>query len=193
MKNPIKLLSSGLLLASLFSFGLTQSIAQDTVLVNFTGAPTQFTVPPGYTCDIEIIIAGGSGGDNLAQNYAGYLGGEGAVITQIIQVNPGDVWDINVGGQGSQGNASGGYNGGGSGCSASGNYSSGGGGGATVVDINGTPTYIAGAGGGSGGGQMVWKQLKEMYLLLPKGFCLLIMVRTQRWTILNLLNLPINL
>jgi gliding motility-associated-like protein len=152
MKNRIKILSSGLLLASLFFFGINSATAQDTVVYNFTGAPAQFTVPPGYTCDIEIIIAGASGGDNLAQTYAGYAGGEGAVITEIIPVSPGDVWDINIGGQGTQGNGSGGYNGGGTGFGASGNYASGGGGGATNVDINGTPTYIAGAGGGAGGG-----------------------------------------
>ncbi len=132
----------------IFSFG-SASYAQDTVMVNFTGGAVQWSVPAGYTCDIEITVAGAAGGSN-----AGYAnsGGLGAVLTDTISVSPGDILDITVGGQGTTGNGSGGFNGGGTGFSASGNYSSAGGGGSTNVNINGTPTYIAGAGGGAGGG-----------------------------------------
>lgn len=144
VKQSLRLLTLtiGILLGS-------TTFSQDTLVFNFTGAPDQFVVPSCINGDIQITVAGATGGS--APLYAN-SGGVGALLTGTISVSGGDVIDITVGGQGGVGNASGGYPSGGTGFAATGSYSSAGGGGATIVDVNGTPTVIAAGGGGAGGG-----------------------------------------
>lgn len=120
------------------------SFSQTTITNNFIGAPSVFLVPD-CVYSLTITSAGGEGGGNL--------GGNGAVITSTLTVNPGDVLNINVGGAGTCPNS--GYNGGGSGfASTDGNasYNSCGGGGMTTISVNGVLYSIAAGGGGTGGG-----------------------------------------
>lgn len=120
------------------------AFSQTTINNTFTGAPQIFLVPD-CVYSLTITSAGAEGG--------GALGGNGAVITSTVSVNPGDILDVNVGGAGSCPNS--GYNGGGSGfASTDGNatYNSCGGGGMSTVYINGTLYSIAAGGGGTGGG-----------------------------------------
>ena len=122
----------------------TLSFGQTTINNTFTGSPQVFLVPD-CVYSLTITSAGGEGGGNL--------GGNGAVITSTLTVNPGDVLNINVGGAGTCPNS--GYNGGGSGfASTDGNatYNSCGGGGMTTVFYNGVLYSIAAGGGGTGGG-----------------------------------------
>ncbi len=122
----------------------TLSFGQTTINNTFTGSPQVFVVP-SCVYSLTITSAGGEGGGNL--------GGNGAVITSTLTVNPGDVLNINVGSAGSCPNS--GYNGGGSGfASTDGNatYNSCGGGGMTTISVNGVLYSIAAGGGGTGGG-----------------------------------------
>ncbi|TNF50361.1 MAG: gliding motility-associated C-terminal domain-containing protein [Bacteroidetes bacterium] len=126
-------------------FFLVQPLrAQIVEMFNYTGGQQQWVVP-NCVNTISVVVAGAEGGGNL--------GGDGAVITSIIPVVPGQVIDINVGGQGGPGTP--GYGGGGTGhLSMDGNpaYASFGGGGATTLSIGGQPFIIAAGGGGTGGG-----------------------------------------
>ncbi|MBK7130376.1 MAG: gliding motility-associated C-terminal domain-containing protein [Crocinitomicaceae bacterium] len=151
-------LNRNLLVIALLAGGAIQGFSQTTVSFPFTGAPTSWTVPNCVT-SITITVAGAQGGNALdGASYTGsagtpVLGGEGAVVTATIPVTPGDVIDINVGGQGTIGGP--GYNGGGTGnFSTDGNLVNGsaGGGGSTNVNLNGSPIIIAAGGGGAGGG-----------------------------------------
>lgn len=109
---------------------------------SFTGSPQNFVVPACVN-QITITANGAQGG---CPN-----GGAGAQITHTISVCPGDVIQVNVGGQGGQ-NA-GGYNGGGEGGTANITANFGcGGGGSTNVAVNGNVIIIAAGGGGQGGG-----------------------------------------
>ena len=80
--------------------------AQNTATFNFTGQVQQWVVPP---CVYEVCtdVSGAKGG--------GANGGNGARITACIPVQPGDVLYLYIGGMGTQGNNSGGWNGGGTG------------------------------------------------------------------------------
>jgi len=75
-----------------------------TVTYNFTGASQSFTVPAGVT-SVSVDAQGAAGGGGPGSPG---LGGE---ATATITVNPGDVIQVMVGGQGQVG--SGGFNGGG--------------------------------------------------------------------------------
>ncbi len=121
-----------------------------TVTFNYTGGMQTWTVPPCVN-SITITAAGAKGG--------GANGGNGALVNGTINVTPGQVLNIFVGGMGTLGNNSGGYNGGGTGFASTDgntNYSSWGGGGASDVRIGGTALanriIIAGGGGGRSGG-----------------------------------------
>lgn len=136
---------------------------------NYTGSFQTFTVPAGVTT-IKVELYGASGGDGWATSsstsYGGGSGGWGGIISTYINVTPGSVLRIYVGGQGNASNTNGasglgGYNGGANGGSSSTNLfstgwgaNSGGGGGAT--DIRESPyslsDRLAVAGGGGGGG-----------------------------------------
>jgi len=121
-----------------------------TITFNYTGAMQTWTVPP-CVFTINVIVAGAKGG--------GANGGSGARISATLNVTPGQILNIYCGGMGTQGNASGGWNGGGTGfASNNGNiaYSSWGGGGASDIRIGGTAlanrVIVGGGGGGRSGG-----------------------------------------
>lgn len=124
------------------------TISQTTVNFSFTGSAQNWTVPPCVT-SITVVARGAKGGGNN--------GGNGAIVTATFAVTPGQVLQINVGGMGTCGNNSQGWNGGGTGRAAntSANGSCGGGG---ATDIRVTPyglgnrMMVAGGGGGMGGG-----------------------------------------
>jgi len=98
---------------------------------DFTGSMQTWTVPNGVS-SIIVEAAGAQGGNS---SYG--VGGLGANITGTIDVIPGEILNVVIGGQGS------------------GNVNSGGGGGGTfIVRQNGNiPLVIAGGGGGAGGYQ----------------------------------------
>jgi len=107
-------------------------------------------VPPCVT-QINVTAAGAKGG--------GAVGGNGAVISATLTVTPGQTLNIYVGGMGSCGNNSGGWNGGATGFAsnpANVSYNSCGGGGASDIRIGGNAlanrVMVAGGGGGKGGG-----------------------------------------
>ncbi len=115
---------------------------------NYTGSAQTFTVPAGVT-QINITAKGAQGGSN-AMGVAGGLGGE---ATGVLNVTPGQVLNLYVGG-------SNGYNGGGvasnpTGCAAA---TGGQGGGATDIRLGGTTLndrVIVAAGGGGAGGDRI--------------------------------------
>ena len=135
------------------SLALPAAATAVTQTFSFTGTSQTFTVPTGVT-QITVEVLGAQGG--LAQDgTAGGLGGRG---TATIAVTPGEVLQVNVGGQGGTGNpAAGGFNGGGAGgTGSSANSGGGGGGGASDVRRGGTglAARIVIAGGGGGGGNI---------------------------------------
>jgi len=123
--------------------------AQTTVTFNYTGAAQTWTVP-ACVYNIQVDVRGARGGN---ANFA--AGGNGARVTATLAVTPGQVLQINVGGQGALPGA--GWNGGGAGRNgfAPGGHSAGGGG---ASDIRVTPyalanrSVVAGGGGGAAGG-----------------------------------------
>ena len=143
-----KIFTTSLLLV-FFTTQIGLNFAQNSVTFNFTGAPQFWTVPPCVT-NINVVVAGAKGG--------GINGGNGARITGSIPVTPGDVLQINVGGMGTQGANSGGWNGGGNGQNSTGlaTRASWGGGGASDIRIGGgalaNRVVVAGGGGGRSGG-----------------------------------------
>lgn len=134
------------ILSSLVVFGAN---AQTQVNFTYTGSPQIFTVPCGV--DSIFIEAWGGQGQSGLPNPAGAAagnGGFGGFASGWKQVNPGDVFNIFVGGAGA--NGTGGYNGGGNG----GDNLYGAGGGASDVRFGGIleANRIMVAGGGGGGG-----------------------------------------
>ncbi len=122
-------------LSALFLLFLSQlSIAQTVITYNYTGSMQTYTVPPGvYSINISASGAQGAGG----------AGGNGGQATGDLNVTPGQILNIFVGGQD-------GYNGGGSGYAAVARN----GGGASDVRMTGTSLadrIIVGGGGGGGG------------------------------------------
>jgi hypothetical protein len=135
-------------------FLLPASASAFTLTFGFTGAAQTFTVPAGVT-QVSVDAFGAQGG----QAQDGPAGGLGGRAIATIAVTPGEVLQINVGGQPAAGNpAPGGFNGGGASGTASGAAtlnSGGGGGGASDVRRGGTGladrVVVAGGGGGGGG------------------------------------------
>ena len=134
-------------------FILFNSAFGQSITFNYTGSAQTWVVPPCVN-SINVIVAGAEGGPSLNG-----FGGNGVLITATIPVVSGQVLQINVGGIGGIGNASGGWNGGGNGKNANSPANrSGGGGGAS--DIRFTPYalanrfIVAGGGGGFGGGTL---------------------------------------
>ncbi|MEM8907146.1 MAG: glycine-rich protein, partial [Bacteroidota bacterium] len=124
---------------------------QKTTTFNYTGAAQTFTVPEGVT-NIEIDAYGAQGGNTYSTNGPG-LGGR---VQASMNVTPGQVLHIYVGGQGQSyaGYSNillGGWNGGGNGTSTG---QGGGGGGSTDIRIDGTAltdrVLVAGGAGGKG-------------------------------------------
>jgi gliding motility-associated-like protein len=121
-----------------------------TTTFNYTGAVQYYTVPPNVFC-IDVDVRGAKGG--------GANGGNGARITTTLTVTPGQVLEVYVGGQGTCGSNSGGWNGGGTGhasTNGNSNYNSCGGGGASDIRVGGSGlanrVVVAGGGGGRSGG-----------------------------------------
>ena len=113
----IRLLTACLLLLPTWAWG------QTVTTFNYSGGVQTYTVP-SCVSSLEITAKGGKGG--------GAGGANGATVTATLDVVPGQVLEIRVGGQGQCPN--GGYNGGGSGSAASGtSAASCGGGGATDI------------------------------------------------------------
>ncbi len=125
--------------------------------VTFTGGISTWTVPCGVT-SINISAYGAQGGNGATggNNATGGFGGLGGTVTATMNVTPGQILNIFVGGAGAQG--IGGFNGGGNG----GSQNAGGGGGATDIRINGTALTdrVLVAGGGGGGGRAGCEQVQ---------------------------------
>jgi hypothetical protein len=115
--------------------------------LNFTGAVQTWTVPAGVT-SITFTANGASGGNSSAGYGTGGLGGQ---VQGALNVTPGQVLNIYVGGAAS--GTTGGWNGGGNGPTSYPTWG-GGGGGATDVRIGGTSlndrVLVAAGGGGAG-------------------------------------------
>ena len=137
------------LLTLLFLGSLFNSLYSQTINFTYTGSVQTWIVPPCVT-SINVVVAGAKGGGNT--------GGNGARITSTLSVTPGQTLNIYVGGMGTCGNNSGGWNGGGTGHAsnpANVNYNSCGGGGASDIRIGGnalTNRVVVAGGGGAGYG-----------------------------------------
>jgi len=93
---------------ALLALALQGSALAQTTTFSYTGAPATYTVPAGIT-----RIAVSAEGANH-----GFSGGKGALVTAQLQVTPGEILTVVVGGAGSigfTGPGAGGYNGGGTG------------------------------------------------------------------------------
>jgi hypothetical protein len=143
----------------------TTSTAHGSYIFNYTGSVQQFQVPLNVT-SITVDIQGGQGGGGGDEYNIYSYGGQGGRVQGTIDVTPGEIYYIYVGGVGGDGpnhlsGAPGGWNGGGS--SALGaidyfntpeNLFGGGGGGASDIRFGGNAlsNRIAVAGGGGGAG-----------------------------------------
>lgn len=141
-------------LTTIAFLGLCNLKAQDTLHFDFTGESFQWVVPECvYMLSVEVAGAQG-GGAELSE------GGKGAKVNSFLNVTPGQILQINVGGAGTLGSNSGGWNGGGNGhdVDSASQYASGGGGGASDIrvfpyDLN-NRVVVAGGGGGRNGGSL---------------------------------------
>lgn len=136
-------------ISSFIALGLlltSNLFAQETITFEYTGDVQLYSVPPCVN-QIQVTLQGASGG--------GVNGGNGATVTATLDVSPGDVLEVRVGGEGDC--FTGGWNGGGDGANASpfASRSCGGGG---ASDIRVAPyglndrLVVAAGGGGMGGG-----------------------------------------
>ncbi len=148
----LSLATTGLLMAA-----ATFSNAQVVTTFDYTGSMETYTVPPGVT-EIQIEAYGASGQLITVDDYGESSGGLGGYAIGLLSVTPGEVLNIYVGGEGTDGVA--GYNGGGTGglgtAGAGGTLGYGGsGGGASDVRVGGTALAdrVIVAGGGGGGGR----------------------------------------
>jgi len=140
-------------LACLVSNGASSSISATvtTVAINCVSNTVAFTTPGNYTWTvpsglsvISIVATGaGGGGGGVSGSTAGQPGGAGAVVTSTLNVTPGEVLNLVVGGGGGAG-TNGPFVGGLSFAWGGG----GGGGGSSNVDPGSNHQVIAGGGGG---------------------------------------------
>jgi hypothetical protein len=148
----MKLMNSFYSLAGFLALtaGTNNSFSQTTETFYYTGTVETFVVPADVTV-LTVTVLGASGADSI--DY----GGKGAEVTCDLNVWPGEILEIRVGGKGID--SIGGFNGGGNAGSVSADsamYHGGGGGGAS--DIRRAPyalanrVIVAGGGGGMGGG-----------------------------------------
>lgn len=128
---------------------------------SYTGSEQTYTVPAGvHSLSITAIGAAGGTGVCCGQTYPG---GPGAIVSGVVDVDPGELLYVEVGGMGT--NPAGGFNGGGSGAVGGGASWVGGGGAsdvrtlpmsAGVISLN-SRLIVAGGGGaafnGGGAGQ----------------------------------------
>jgi hypothetical protein len=125
-------------------------LSAQTQTFNFTGGIQTFTVPCGVdTVFLQTWGAQGGSGAAGGNSVAGGVGALGGYAEGFLLVNPGDVLNVFVGGQGAT--PAGGFNGGANG----GSQNAGGGGGASDVRVGGTAeaNRVVVAGGGGGGGR----------------------------------------
>jgi hypothetical protein len=129
----------------------TPAVAQATAF-SYTGAEQSYTVPAGVN-SLSITAIGAPGGGPLS---GGLAAGRGAVVSGVVNVAPGEVLYVEVGGSG--GFPAGGFNGGGDSVTRSGASVYGGGGGSDVrtlpmsggaISLN-SRLIVAAGGGGSG-------------------------------------------
>jgi gliding motility-associated-like protein len=125
----------------------------DTVIYDFNGSDQFYTVPAGVTC-LDVRLWGGGGGS--ADNSNGGYGGGAAFVGGRLNVTPGQVLTIRVGGGGAAGttggntaNGTSAYPNGGVGRRQS--RGGGNGGGMSAIFLSNNPLAIAGAGGGGAG------------------------------------------
>ncbi len=127
-------------IAALVCAAFPAMAAADTETIGYAGAPQAWTVPLGVN-SVEFDLYGAAGTDN---GNNGFVGGKGGRATATLNVTPGQLVRIYVGGAG--GFLAGGWNGGGHGFA--------GGGGGTDLRIGGTGladrVLVAGGGGGVG-------------------------------------------
>jgi uncharacterized repeat protein (TIGR01451 family) len=118
-----------------------------------TGQLQTYTVPPGVT-QLYVVLVGGSGSSGASNGVPNAPGGQGARVQGVLDVTPGQVLDIAVGGNGTR--SAGGFNGGGfstpieNGLFA---LNPGGGGGRSDIRLNvdyNSAVVVAGGGGGGG-------------------------------------------
>ena len=151
---------AALAVAGLSTLALAAPAAADTETFNFTGAAQTWTVPAGVT-EATFDLFGAQGGGIIGD--ATRAPGLGGRATATIPVAPGASIQVNVGGQGAAGSATGGgaggFNGGGDGGFddvIDDDAAGGGGGGASDIRIDGTTLddrkLVAAGGGGAGGG-----------------------------------------
>lgn len=119
----------------------------------FTNAGTwSYTVPAGVLA-IEVQVSGAGGGGGGADTVAGGSGGNGAKVTAVIVVSPGQILSGTIGAGGRAGFTAGviGFGYGGP-CTGSGAGGAGVGNGGNGANVNCTLTGYSGGGGGGGGG-----------------------------------------
>ncbi|WP_051098309.1 calcium-binding protein [Sporichthya polymorpha] len=123
-----------------------------------TEKPVRFVVPEGVS-SIDAYVQGAAGGDGPPDTS---FGGRGGTAHAVLLVEPGEVWDLRVGGRGGNATAIGGRpaHGGINGGGAAGTTGAGGGGGRTEIHVRegsvspdplSTDPLIAAGGGGGGG------------------------------------------
>ncbi len=132
-----------------------RSVGDSDQTISFTQSQVIITAPAGATA-LTVRAIGGSGGSDGAGDHVGGLGAVVSTTIPVTSVN--QQFAVMVGGQGSSGPDSGGWQGqavGGSG-SGVGNGASGGGGAATTIQMwdpntqSGAPLIVAAGGGGAG-------------------------------------------
>ena len=123
----------------------------------YTGSTQQYVVPAGVT-KLNATVIGGSGGDYSGGGFGGPVV-NGADVSGTLNVTPGEVLTIGVGGKGYQGpHFNGGWGMPWNGSSFSGGSGrfvgaegGGGGGGASVIEADNQLQVVAGGAGGQGG------------------------------------------
>jgi hypothetical protein len=138
------------------SAGLSAA-SDSTTFIYVTTAAQIYVVPSGVT-QLTIQARGGDGAGASAGVEGGRpafqsCGGAGALVTTVVDVNPGETLNIYVAGRGihGTGDRSGSTGGWGYGSGGTGDgYGGGGGGGAPAVILSGAPLVVAGGGGGAG-------------------------------------------
>ena len=143
MKQTLQL---SLISILLLGIGLTQSWSQATTF-SFTGAVQTYTVPLGVT-SIQIETWGAQGGSATGLDGVPATGGLGGYAIGNLEVTPGQILEVYVGGEGDD-SGPGGYNGGGQ---AGTNYGCAGGGASDVRTGAYTLSDRVIVGGGGGGG-----------------------------------------
>ena len=125
----------------------------------YTGSPQTATVPAGAHFAAVRVIGGHGGTTSLGNGYE-LAAGDGAEVTGLLPVTPGQSITVKVAGRGGEGNGvshpgDGGWgasgDGGRGGSGSDGGYDGGGGGGSSALQIAGESVVIAGGGGGTGG------------------------------------------